>query len=998
MEHTDEIKRLKGCINDLISVLALPAIWSDHEPSHIVSTLLDALLGMLRLDFAYARLSGSIDGLPIEMVRLAQRRNLAAQPQEVGRALNRWLTGDPPILPLVVPNPIGGGEVSIAPFRLGLQDEVGVLVAGSQRADFPTKIEMLLLRVAANQAAIGVQEARLLSEQRRAAQEIRLLLTIMQAIDESEDFHSALAVALRKVCEATDWAYGEAWIPRADGSVLDFSPARCQCKEGLEEFRKLSEGFTFAPGAGLPGRVWASKQPEWVRDVSIAPDKMFFRVELAMKAGLKAALGIPIIADDQVLAVLVFFMFESREEDKRLMDIVSAVATQLGSLIQRKGAEQALRESEERLQAIIDTSTRLIFVKDTQGRYILVNRQYEKLLNRTREQIQGRTVYDLFPKETADRLWEDDLKVLKTGAPLEFEEIVPLDDGIHTYIANRFPLYDSEGIVYAICGIATDITERKQTAEAIRRARDELEIAVQVRTAELTKSNEALQAEITERKRAEEGLQKSEREFRMVIDNVPALISYVSSDQHYRLVNKGYEERFGLPRTQIVGKNVKELLGEEAYELLRDHIETVLSGRPVFFESTLPFRFGGMRWMGVSYIPDFDDQGRVNGFFVLANDITDRKRTEDALRRTEAELRRVMDSVSDYLWSAEVDGRGRFTYRYYSPVVEGVTGRPPEFYMQGPERWLSTVYAEDRPRLEKAFTRITMGQSDHEEEEYRIVLPDGTIRWVRDSANAKRLEDGTIRLHGVVSDNTERKKAEIEKAKLQEQLIESERLAAVGATAAKLAHEIANPLNGMYMSAQLLERRLARLGNAADETVKSAVRNLMDEVGRLNHLLHDFSSIYRREKYKFQPTSLGVIVGEVFATQMAEYDARGIRVEQCLPADLSPIVADRNKLKQALLNLAKNAVEAMPQGGTLTLRAYNSDRGVVLEIGDTGIGIPAGVDIFAPFTTTKSSGTGLGLMIIRQTVSAHGGTISYESEPGKGTVFQLTLPLRPSPQ
>src|SRR2546422_5607838 len=98
MEPTaDEMKRLQGCINDLISVLALPAIWSGHEPSQIVSTLLDVLLGMLRLDFAYARLSDSIGGGgPIEMVRLAHSRNLTAQPQEIGEALNRWLTGAPP--------------------------------------------------------------------------------------------------------------------------------------------------------------------------------------------------------------------------------------------------------------------------------------------------------------------------------------------------------------------------------------------------------------------------------------------------------------------------------------------------------------------------------------------------------------------------------------------------------------------------------------------------------------------------------------------------------------------------------------------------------------------------------------------------------------------------------------------------------------------------------------------------------------------------------------
>src|SRR5262245_267251 len=123
MEPTaDEVKRLQGCINDLISVLALPAIWSSHEPSQIVSTLLDVLLGMLRLDFAYV--SEAINGSPIEVLRVAQRRHLTARPQEVGRALTRWVTSAPPTAPLMVPNPIGAGEVSIVRLRLGLQDDV----------------------------------------------------------------------------------------------------------------------------------------------------------------------------------------------------------------------------------------------------------------------------------------------------------------------------------------------------------------------------------------------------------------------------------------------------------------------------------------------------------------------------------------------------------------------------------------------------------------------------------------------------------------------------------------------------------------------------------------------------------------------------------------------------------------------------------------------------------------------------------------------------------
>lgn len=167
-----ESKDLKACLNDLITVLALPAIWSIHEPSQIVSTLLEALVGMLRLDFAYARLGDSFShgAPPIEMARFTQPRNVT--PQEIGQALTPWLADGPHPSSIVVPNLIGEGEISIAAFRLGVQDELGMLVVGSRRGDFATEVERLLLRVTANQAAIGLQEARLLSEQRRIAEEL----------------------------------------------------------------------------------------------------------------------------------------------------------------------------------------------------------------------------------------------------------------------------------------------------------------------------------------------------------------------------------------------------------------------------------------------------------------------------------------------------------------------------------------------------------------------------------------------------------------------------------------------------------------------------------------------------------------------------------------------------------------------------------------------------------------------------------------------------------
>ena len=176
-ETVDEIKRLRACVNDLISVLALPAIWSGGEPHQIVTTLLDVLLGMLRLDFAYAALKGPSGGAPIKIVRFAQPGNQVPSPREIGQALDPWLVDYNYTSPLVLRNFAGDGDVSIAAFRLGLKDELGWLVAGSRCVDFPTQTERLLLNVAANQAAIGLQEARLLSEQRRVAKELEQQVT-----------------------------------------------------------------------------------------------------------------------------------------------------------------------------------------------------------------------------------------------------------------------------------------------------------------------------------------------------------------------------------------------------------------------------------------------------------------------------------------------------------------------------------------------------------------------------------------------------------------------------------------------------------------------------------------------------------------------------------------------------------------------------------------------------------------------------------------------------
>jgi PAS domain S-box-containing protein len=233
-----------------------------------------------------------------------------------------------------------------------------------------------------------------------------------------------------------------------------------------------------------------------------------------------------------------------------------------------------------------------------------------------------------------------------------------------------------------------------------------------------------------------------------------------------------------------------------------------------------------------------------------------------------------------------------------------------------------------------------------------------------------------------------------EKTKLQEQLVERERLATLGTTAAKIGHELANPLNGMSLTIQLLEQRLGRQPSSPDSQVTATVQRLKNEIARLNQLVAQFRTISRRERYDFQPTQLADLIADVVTIQRPHFAQLSIEVEQDIPADLPSLVVDSDKIKQALLNLIKNAAEAMPGGGKVIIDAHATETGIVIDITDTGPGIPLDVDAFEPFTTTKKNGTGIGLVIVRQIVTAHGGRVSYHSRHGEGTTFRVELPQR----
>jgi two-component system sporulation sensor kinase A len=234
---------------------------------------------------------------------------------------------------------------------------------------------------------------------------------------------------------------------------------------------------------------------------------------------------------------------------------------------------------------------------------------------------------------------------------------------------------------------------------------------------------------------------------------------------------------------------------------------------------------------------------------------------------------------------------------------------------------------------------------------------------------------------------------DVSEQKQQQALLqESQRLAAIGRTAAVLSHEIANPLSAMSSTVQLMQRQAAKFG--AGDVLRDQLELLSEEIDRLSALLTNFRSLSHPAQLNLVATDVASLVTETVNLLATEAMETGIQIEHRFSPDVPLLSLDSEKMKQVLLNLCKNAIQAMPNGGKLTIHTRIDGGSVEIEIRDTGVGVVAGVDIFDFFTTTKPGGSGLGLPVVRQIVTAHGGRVTYVSEPAQGTSFLLTFPLK----
>lgn len=332
------------------------------------------------------------------------------------------------------------------------------------------------VRAASGEIACFISIATDVTERRRAEREVNLLVALMKAIAEAEDFDSALAVAISEICQATGWEYGEVWVPAAGNEALVLSPVWYGSGPASSAFRERTLGYTFARGHGLPGTVWERRAPVWHEDTSALSAEVFPRSAIAAALGIRAGFGVPIIDRGDVLAVLGFFLLETREQDAEMVAIVSAVAAELGALVRRKRIEQQLAETTERLAVTLQSIGDGVITTDRHGMVERLNPVAESLTGWDQASAAGRPLSEVFSivNEFSREPCESPVvRVLTTGRVAGLaNHTVLLSRGGPEYVLNdsAAPIRDRDGNIHGVVLVFRDVTAEKRLEEELQKA------------------------------------------------------------------------------------------------------------------------------------------------------------------------------------------------------------------------------------------------------------------------------------------------------------------------------------------------------------------------------------------------------------------------------------------------------------------------------------------------------------------------------------------------
>lgn len=423
-------------------------------------------------------------------------------------------------------------------------------------------------------------------------EELKLLLDISKAITEADSFTSGVIAALRRICEHMDWVIGEAWLPNSDGTRLEWFLAEYIGSKDLEAFIAASKKFTFVPGVGLPGRAWQSKKPVWIKDVTV--DSNFPRASLAADFGIRTAVAIPVLAGNEVVAVIDLFNRQVWEEkDESLVTLVSTVAVQLGTLIQRRQAEDRLRRSEASLANAQRIARLGSWDWDIVTNDLYWSNEIYRIFGLEPQKFEA--TYDAFLKSVHPDDREFVIRAVNEALyeekPYSIDHRIVLPDGRERIVHEQAEVvHDADGKPVRMTGTVQDVTERRLAERELKKLSAAIEQSVNI----------------------------------VFITDRQGNIEYV---------NPVFEQVTGYPKEEVIGQNPRLLSsGEVDPREYQSLWRSITDGRTWRGALKNRRKDGVPYWCNSIISPIRNEGGEITNFLAIQEDITEKKQTEEKVR------------------------------------------------------------------------------------------------------------------------------------------------------------------------------------------------------------------------------------------------------------------------------------------------------------------------------------------------------------------------------
>lgn len=612
-----------------------------------------------------------------------------------------------------------------------------------------------------------------------------------------------------------------------------------------------------------------------------------------------------------------------------------------------------IKESESRL--IVDNIPGLIALMSPTGDIDMVNRQLLEYFGQTLEELRSWGTNDTVHPEDLPRVIEVFSRSLATGTPYEISQRYKRADGMYRWFQNRgFPLCEANGKIARWCVLLTDIDDQK---------------------------------------RAEDALQGRSRDLKLIIDTIPAMLWSTHPDGSGDFYNQHYLDYTGFTLEEALGWGWKMTIHpDDLASAISNWNRVRASGQTGGGEHRLRRHDGIYRWFFYRASPLRDEDGNIVKWYGILADIEDRKRAEEDLRHKEEFLSKAQSLSQCGCFSWYVD-TNQVTFSDEACRIHGFeVGAPITLEMIA-----NNVHPDDRSVLAEKIGGAR-GSSDEQDYEIRLLLPDGSIKYVHSASEEIIEANGRRRYLGAVQDVTRRRLAEAALEKARSELAHVARITALSALTASIAHEVSQPLSGIVTNTGTCLRMLdANPPNieGARETVKRALR----DGNRASEVITRLRALYSKKEPSRESMDLNEAARDVTALTLSELYRNRVTLRVDLAEDLPPIVGDRIQLQQVILNLLRNAADAMSiiedrPRDLLVRTERDMDHHVRLSVKDSGVGLTpqAAEKIFEAFYTTKTDGMGIGLSISRSIIEAHQGRIWAAPNSGPGATFSFAIP------